>query len=416
MKQENPIENRIKELIYILNEASRQYYSSDDESFLTDKEYDEYLEELSKLENDSGIYFPDSPTINVGHKEDDKVKHYSPILSLRDTKNIDEMLYFLGDKDGILSWKIDGVSIVLHYENGKLKLALSRGDGHYGKDITKNVMLIDDVPKTIPVMDTLIIRGEGCISLKNFDLIKKTVEGEKYSNPRNLASGLINSTKTTNILLNSMHFIAHSPILLGKKAQHIETRCEQLGYLQGLGFNIVPHSRISNFQLKTEIEKYTNDIENFEFPVDGLVLILDDILYGETLGYTAKFPKHSIAFKWPDEIKHTTVTSVEWSVSNANLITPILLFKPISLEGTIVKRANLHNLKNFKKLGIGIGDLISVYKANKIIPVVLENFTRSNTEEYPKQCPICGTTTYIIKNDKTEKLYCGKWRCKDDNK
>lgn len=403
-------EARMADLIDILNDASSKYYTpnEDDEPTISDAQYDRYLSELIHLEAETGIKLKGSPTMKVGftEPEEGKIKHYAPILSLKDTKSVDELLHFLGEKEAILSWKLDGVSIVLYYSFGTLQQAVSRGDGHYGKDITKNVMLMRNVPMTIPIKNNVIVRGEGCMSIKDFEQIKKTREGEKYSNPRNMASGLVNATRTTNVLLRHLSFIAHSVILLEGKGRDISLRHKQLGYLKTLGFRVVPYTKVLNFELKAEIDRYTREVEDFEFPVDGLVLTLNDIQYGDSLGATAKFPKHSMAFKWPDETALTTVTGMKWSVSQTGLITPVVLFKPVALEGTEVKQANLHTLKIFEELGIGIGDTIEIFKANKIIPEVKENLTRSGTEEIPRICPICNSPTHILVTDKTRKLYC----------
>lgn len=403
-------EARMADLIDILNDAARKYYTphNDEESPISDAQYDRYLSELIHLEAETGIRLKGSPTMKVGftEPEEGKIKHYSPILSLKDTKSIDELLRFLGEKEGILSWKLDGVSIVLYYSFGTLQQAVSRGDGHYGKDITKNVILMKNVPMTIPIKNNVIIRGEGCMSLKDFDKIKKTKEGEKYSNPRNMVSGLVNTTRTTNVLLRHMSFIAHSVILIEGHGRDIATRYKQLGHLKSLGFKVVPHTKVLNFELVPEIDKYTREIDSFEFPVDGLVLALNDIRYGDSLGATAKFPKHSMAFKWPDISVTTTVTGMKWSVSTTGLITPVVIFEPVWLEGTEVKQANLHSLKIFEDLSIGIGDTIEIFKANKIIPQVRENLTRSRTELYPTYCPVCGRETTVVITDKTRKLYC----------
>ncbi len=402
-------ESRMADLIDILTDASSKYYTTkDQESGISDAQYDRYLSELQHLEEETGIILAGSPTIKVGfgEPEEGKIKHYAPVLSLKDTKSVDEMLYFLGEREGILSWKLDGISIVLHYSSGELRLAVSRGDGHYGKDITKNVILMRGVPTTIPTKEDVIVRGEGCLSLNEFDLLKRTREGEKYSNARSMASGLINGTKTTNTLLRHMNFVAHSAILLGGDGRALTTRHKQFGYLRKLGFNVVQHSRVFNYELKAEINRYTQQVQNFEFPVDGLVLTLNDIHYGDSLGSTAKFPKHSLAFKWPDEMALTTVTGMKWSISQTGLITPVVLFEPVKLEGTEVKQANLHTLKIFEELQIGIGDTIRIFKANKIIPVVDDNLTRSGTEKYPNQCPMCNDETFVMSGSKTRKLYC----------
>lgn len=410
-------EARMLELIPLLNEASSDYYTGAEESQMTDQQYDNLYTELANLEEKFSIRLTGSPTVNVGYKEPDeegRVAHYKPVLSLKDTKSIDDLLHFLGEEEGILSWKLDGISIVLYYANGKLQQALSRGDGHYGKDITRNVKMMRDVPERISVTTDVIIRGEGCMKLKDFDMIKQTKDGEQFKNPRNLAAGLINATKTPSTLLKQLSFVAHTAIFLGGKTRRLRTRFDQLEYINNLGFNVVPHFKVANFELKNQIDACTYDIQFFEYPVDGLVLTLNDIRLGEAKGFTAKFPKHSMAFKWPDETAETTVTGMKWSVSKTGLITPVVQLEPVFLDGTEVKQANLHSLKIFESLSIGIGDTVKIFKANKIIPEVEENLTRSKTEEYPKQCPVCGANTKVVETDKTLKLYCSRdvpWKC-----
>jgi len=409
-------EARMADLIDILYDARSKYYSGEEESPITDAQYDRYLVELANLEEETHTRLYESPTTKVGFEELEggRIKHYMSILSLKDTKNIDDLLYFLGEREGVLSWKLDGMSIVLYYLDGILQRAVSRGDGHYGKDITRNVILMRNVPKTINMKSMkgeVIIRGEGCLSINEFAHIKKTQEGERFSNPRNMAAGLINATKTSSTLLRHLSFVAHSVILLQGLPWHTTQRTEELAHLRDFGFNVVPYSKVLNFELKHLIEHYTNEVENFEFPVDGLVLTLNDIEYGSSLGATARFPKHSMAFKWPDISALTTVIGMKWSVSGTGLITPVVLFDPVQLEGTIVKQANLHSLRIFEGLGIGIGDSLDVFKANKIVPEVKENLTRSGTEKYPRKCPFCGEDTTVIDGDKTRKLYC--YNCAD---
>jgi len=398
---------RMQELVDELNEAARTYYSDSNEPPMTDATYDRLMRDLICLEEETGVILPDSPTSRVGYEVvGDKIQHYSKILSLKDTKSIDELQHFLGEMEALLSWKLDGVSIVLYYLNSNLIKAVSRGDGLYGKDITKNVLLMRNIPKTIDLKSLLIVRGEGCLSLSEFEQINRTKEGEKYSNARNLAAGLINGTKTTSILLRHMSFIAHSIVHIEGVGRKIQTRHEQFAYLESIGFKVVPFTKVVNYTLNKAINDYEKGVENFEFPTDGLVLALDDISYGESLGATMKHPKHSMAFKWEDISVITTVRGMKWSVSQTGLITPVVLLEPVQLEGTIVKQANLHTLKIFKGLDIGIGDTVSVHKANMIIPEVEENLTRSRTEEYPRQCPICGGETTVVTSEKTEKLYC----------
>ena len=407
ISRNDQIIEQMKEIIPHLQDAIKDYYAGADESIMSDHQYDELLNELIDLENESGIKLAGSPTVQVGYQytdEEGKYEHYKPVLSLKATKSVDEMFRFLGPKEGILSWKLDGVSIVLYYHNGQLYHALSRGDGHTGKDITKNVLQMQSVPKQIRSKGFTVIRGEGCLALDRFEQIKQTKEGERFTNPRNLASGLVNATRTSSVLLHQLTFIAHTAICLDRP---FKTRTLQLDYMERIGFQVVPHSRVLNFELKQEIEMYTLATEQFEYPVDGLVLSLNDIRYGESLGETAKWPKHSLAYKWPDETVLTKVRGMKWSVSRTGLITPVVLLEPVWLEGTTVKQANLHSLKIFENFQIGIGDTVKVYKANKIIPEVEENYTRSDTERYPRVCPVCSVRTTVVETEKTKKLYCG---------
>ncbi len=406
-------EERMIYLISVLNDARKAYYEGiNEESTISDAEYDKLFGELVYLETVTGEQLPNSPSVQVGFAPifEDKAQHIKPILSLKDTKSVDELLHFLGEKEGLLSWKLDGLSIVLYYNDGKLVQALTRGDGAIGKVITENAKCMQGVPKEINVKGRLVVRGEGCLSIKEFEMIKKTKQGERFSNPRNLAAGIINTTKAPSILLHHMHFIVHSLVLSDeldeRKVYGVSTRKGQLMFLSALGFDVVPYSNVLNFELQEEINHYTERVEDFDFPVDGLVLTLNDLAYAESLGQTARYPKHSMAFKWPDEHKLTRVQGMKWSVSQTGLITPVVIFEPIELEGTTVRQANLHNLKFFEDLSIGKGDTIEVYKANKIIPEVAENLTRSKTEEYPHICPNCGGPTTVVTTERTRKLYC----------
>lgn len=405
----NEKKTRLVYLSALLSDACRAYYSdTDEEPIMSDKEYDKLIAELILLEAENGDSLPWSPTHSVGFTPQSacKMQHIRPVLSLKDTKSVDELLHFLGENEGMLSWKLDGLSIVLYYKDGKLINALTRGDGETGRVIFENAKQMRYVPLEIPIKGELVVRGEGCLALKDFELIKKTKQGERFSNPRNLAAGIINTTKAPSTLLHYMAFIAHSIIFSNGDANDLETKTAQLAYLSFFGFKVVPNSKVLNFELKREIERYTKEVSGFPYPVDGLVLALDNIAYGESLGCTAKFPRHSLAFKWPDEHKFSKVTGMKWSVSQTGLITPVVIFEPIELEGTTVKQANLHNLKFFEDLGIGRGDLLKIYKANKIIPEVEENMTRSKTEEYPRVCPVCGGPTHVVETERTRKLYC----------
>lgn len=404
-----PNKERMLELITLLNDACQYYYdASDIEPLMTDAEYDRTLAELTRLEEETGYVLSNSPNASVGFPDssDGIVRHIIPILSLKDTKSTDDISTFLGDRDGVLSWKLDGMSVVLRYEFGKLQQALSRGDGKYGKDITKNVVMMRDVPLRIDIMNPVIIRGEGCISNVDFMKIKKMPGGGDYSNPRNMIAGLLNSTRTTNPFLKYGSFIVHTAMALSGTGCDLPTRADQLLCLKNLGFKVVKHIRVNSKSLMHEINKFSEQANSFEYPVDGLVVSLNDVKYGESLGSTAKFPRHSMALKWPDEQVLTKVTGMKWSVSRTGLITPVVTFTPVELEGTTVKQANLHSLRFFKNLAIGVGDNIIVFKANKIVPEVAENLTMSNTAEIPLKCPVCGGKTYVIKTGQTEKLYC----------
>lgn len=403
---------RIKELIFELNDASKNYYE-DIQDPIPDILYDKKFIELVRLENETGTIFPDSPSNKVGSTPTNTTfyPHYKPVLSLKDTKSVDEMLYFLAEHEGVLSWKLDGISIILQYMDGVLINALTRGDGKIGKVIFKNVLNIPTIPKQLTSKVDLIVRGEGCVSLKEFDTIKKSKSGERYSNPRNLVAGIMHTNNATKDILRRVHFIAHSLIEVTGKAKSLKKRSEQLLYLKNLGFEVVDHTKVLNFQLIHEIEKYTKKVDTYSYPVDGLVLTLDDIEYGESLGSTLRFPRHSLAFKWPDISTITKVKGMKWSVSKTGLITPVVIFEPVELEGTTVQQANLHNLKMFEKLKIGKDDILKVYKANKVIPEVEENLSRTGTEEPPIFCPICNAKTEIVENERTKKLYCVNEEC-----
>ena len=403
------IESRMRILINMLKDASEAYYTGKYESPLSDLQYDAYFAELVELEVTAGYRLPDSPTMRVGYSEDDdKIKHYAPILSLKHTKSLDDLLYFLGEEEGLLSWKIDGISIVLYYDNGQLNKAVTRGDGMVGKDITKNALAMSNVLKKIDSKGTVIIRGEGCISYSEFNKLRDSKPDNKiYKNPRNLAAGLLN-TREPSSLLRYLSFIAHSAILLDIPENNIKYDIKEdiLSYLDLLGFHVVPYVKVYNYTLKHELDGFTNYAERFDYPVDGLVLTMNDIGYGRSLGSTSRYPRDTMAFKWEDICVKTKVRSVKWSVSRNGLITPIVSFDPVELDGTTVRQANLHSLKIFENLQLGRGDIIEVYKANKIVPEVKENYTRSDMETYPKYCPICDHPTGVVESLKTRKLIC----------
>jgi len=401
------IDARMQKLVLFLNDAAKSYYNGIGESTLTDKQYDLYLLELKELEEAAGYHLEDSPTNRIGFEESgDKIKHPFPILSLKDTKNIADLLYFLGEEEGLLSWKLDGVSIVLYYRYGVLTHAVSRGDGMYGRDITENVLLMSAVPQTISLQNDLIVRGEGCMAIDDFETLKQTPEGERYRNPRNLAAGLINSISAKPVVIGRLTFVAHSVMMINGYGRNLKTKDEQLRYLEDLGFEVVPYVKVANYFLTQEIEHFTYELPTYEYPVDGLVLTMNSIDHGLSLGKTLRYPRDTMAFKWEDASKLTKVKGMKWSVSPTGLITPVVIVEPTEMEGTTVKQANLHSLKCFEDLQIGIGDTLEIYKANKIIPEVKENLTRSGTEPYPQVCPVCGHETQVVITNKTRKLYC----------
>ena len=404
----NQQKDRMSYLVKTLNDACQHYYDDTEQNLtMTDSKYDELIHELINLEEKTRKQLPNTPTLRVGYATSgsDKIKHCCPILSLKDTKSIDELLHFLNQHSGIISWKLDGISIVLHYRDGKLVNAATRGDGETGQNITNNAIKMRDIPLQIASHGDLFVRGEGCLAIKEFEKIHQTKLGEKYANPRSAAAGIINTLTAPSILLKHMSFVAYSIVSIDSSIK-MECYDEQLSYLKSLGFNVVYHQKVLNFELKHTISEFTNNVQNYEYPVDGLVLRLNSLKYGSSLGATAKHNKHSLAFKWPDEKKLSKVVGMRWSVSGTGLITPVVLIEPISLEGTIVKQANLHNLKFFEQLSIGKGDILNVYKANKIVPEIDDNLTRSGTEAYPTTCPVCGSETVVFNNGKTKKLYC----------
>ena len=403
---------RMRELITTLNQATKFYEMGAEK--MPDKKWDKLFAELMVLEMETGIQLPNSPTANVGVSNESYLfNHQYPILSLKSTKNEEDLINFLKDKEGVLSWKLDGISVILYYEKGHLVNAATRGDGLYGKDIFEKAKMLQGVPKRLNQKIDCIIRGEAVCRLDTFEQIRNTKQGERYSNPRSLVAGLLNPTsKVHNTLLKHIWFIAHTPIELDvEEVGRAKTLMDSLRYLQDLGFviDVLDAATVEQSSIKFAIAVTNSIVDGCPFPVDGLVLSYNDLDYGASLGVTNHHPKHSIAFKWPDVSKTSIVTGMKWSVSRTGLITPVVQFEPIELEGTMVSQANLHSLKIFEDLMIGKGDIIEVYKANKIIPEVKENLTRSGKEKHPKKCPECDNKTHVHKTDKTRKLYC--YRC-----
>ncbi len=408
----------MEELVAQLNKAARVYYQESNE-IMSNQEYDKLYDELEALEKELGITLSNSPTVNVGYeivsglpKED----HPKPMLSLDKTKSVDDLKSWLGDKEGILSWKLDGLTIVLTYEDGKLSKAVTRGDGVTGEVITNNAKVFDNIPLNIPAKETVVIRGEAVISYDDFEEINKNIgdADAKYKNPRNLCSGTVRQLNNEITAQRHVKFYAFSLAEGGSldgTGAAFEYRMQQLSWMAQQGFETVEYIKVTADTIEEAIKDFEKKIEAFPLPSDGLVLIYDDIEYGKALGTTAKFPRDSIAFKWKDEIRETALKEVIWNVSRTGLINPIAVFEPVELEGTTVSRASVHNLSIVRSLALGEGDIIKVYKANMIIPQIAENTTKSGTIAPPDKCPVCGADTEIHDDNGVETLHCPNPQC-----
>lgn len=404
---------RIKELISILNEAGKAYYQESRE-IMSNLEYDALYDELVVLEKETGVVYGNSPTINVGYEllsELPKEAHESPMLSLDKTKEPEALRSWLEGREGILSWKLDGLTIVLTYREGKLYKAVTRGNGEIGEVITNNARTFKNVPASIPFMGELVIRGEAVIKYTDFEKINASIEDvdAKYKNPRNLCSGSVRQLNNEITAKRNVNFFAFH--LVSAQGRESITVAEDFMWLQSLGFDVVEHKRVNPDNIVDTIGWFSQQIQSMDIPSDGLVLTYDDIIYGRSLGRTAKFPRHSIAFKWADELANTHLLEVEWSPSRTGLINPVAIFEPVELEGTTVSRASLHNISILEGLELGIGDEISVYKANMIIPQVAENFTKSGNLSYPSHCPACGGETEVRDANGVKALYCTNKLC-----
>lgn len=418
--------DRMKELIIILQEASKAYYAEDRE-IMSNFEYDKLYDELVKLEEETGTTLAGSPTISVGFEAVDelpKETHESPMLSLGKTKDREELKEWLKDKDGLLSWKLDGLTIVLTYENGKLLKAVTRGNGEVGEVVTNNAKTFVNLPLSIPFQGKLILRGEAVITYEDFKKINDAIEDveSKYKNPRNLCSGSVRQLNNEVTKDRRVRFFAFSLV----KAEENETseketnntteflfhtREEEMDFLKKQGFEVVEYQKVCAGNILEAISYFEEKIAGYDVPSDGLVLAFDDIAYGKSLGRTAKFPRDSIAFKWADEMKETKLLEIEWSPSRTGLINPVAIFEPVELEGTTVSRASVHNISIVKNLKLGIGDTITVYKANMIIPQIAENLTRSDSLEIPQHCPACAGKTEIKQVNEVQSLYCTNPDC-----
>ena len=404
---------RMSELIEQLNKASMHYYQYV-EPILTDFEYDKLYDELVALENETGTILSSSPTQNVGYEvitNLKKVRHEKRMLSLDKTKDVEKLKSFIGDKEGVLSWKLDGLTIVIRYDKGVLAQAVTRGNGDVGEDITHNAKFFKNLPVRIPFEDELIIRGEGVISYSEFERINETLDDEdKYKNPRNLCSGTVRQLNSKIAADRKVMFYAFA-LVSAKNREEGKLRTDEFDWLDSLGFDVVEHVKVTADTMEKTVRDFEGRIEQNDFASDGLVLSFNDIAYGKSLGETAKFPKDSIAFKWMDEAAETTLREIEWSTSRTGLINPVAVFDTVELEGTSVNRASVHNVSILEELKLGIGDKIKVYKANMIIPQIQENITKSGSAEIPKHCPVCGGETEIRTIKEGKSLYCTNPNC-----
>lgn len=401
----------MEEKVAFLNRAAEAYYQRDEE-IISNLEYDRLYDQLQALEKETGIVLSGSPTVRVGYEVVSglpKERHPSPMLSLDKTKDVTALKDWLGDKAGLLSWKLDGLTIVMSYEGGKLTKAVTRGDGITGEVITNNARVFENIPLTIPEKGPVTVRGEAVISYLDFEKINETIgdADARYKNPRNLCSGTVRQLNNEITAGRHVKFYAFS-LAEGKDAQF---RHQQFQWMKEQGFETVEYVKVNADTVEEAVNGFQERIGAFPLPSDGLVLTFDDIEYGRSLGATAKFPRDSIAFKWKDEMRETTLREILWNVSRTGLINPIAIFEPVELEGTTVSRASVHNLSIVKELALGEGDEIRVYKANMIIPQVAENLTRSGTAQPPDKCPVCGSDTVIEDDNGVETLHCPNPEC-----
>ncbi len=405
---------RMKELIPLLSEAAKAYYQESRE-IMSNFEYDRLYDELLKLEQETGTVFAGSPTQKVGYEilsELPKERHERPMLSLNKTKSVDELREWLGGQTGLLSWKMDGLTVVLTYEDGVLAKAVTRGNGEIGEVITPNARTFINIPTTIPYKGQLILRGEAVISYSDFEKLNDSIADvdAKYKNPRNLCSGSVRQLNSGITASRNVRFMAFA-LVRADGVDFKNSRKEQFLWLSRLGFETVEFVEVTAETLSGAVHGFAEKIEHYDIPSDGLVLLYDDIAYGQSLGRTAKFPRDSIAFKWADEIQETTLSYIEWSASRTGLINPVAVFEPVELEGTTVSRASVHNISIMEGLELGAGDRITVYKANMIIPQIADDLTRSGVRDIPKICPVCGGKTEIRSLNDVKSLYCTNPEC-----
>ena len=405
---------RMRELVELLNRARRAYEQENTE-IMSNYEYDQLYDELQGLEQELGTTLASSPTIHVGYEvlsELPKERHERPMLSLDKTKDVGRLREFLGDQKAVISWKLDGLTIVLTYRNGELEKAVTRGNGEVGEVITSNARVFRNLPLRIPFTGELVLRGEAVIGYKDFEKINDEIEDvdARYKNPRNLCSGSVRQLNSEITAQRNVRFYAFTLVRADGVDLH-NSRLYQMDWLSSQGFDVVEHHPVTAETIEGEVKWFADHIEKNDIPSDGLVLVYDDIAYGESLGTTAKFPRDSFAFKWADEIRETTLLEIEWSPSRTGLINPVAVFEPVELEGTTVSRASVHNISIMEELELGVGDRIQVYKANMIIPQIAENLTRSGVRDIPRTCPVCGGETRINMENETKTLVCTNPKC-----
>lgn len=408
---------RMRELVELLNKASESYYAKDEE-IMSNYEYDALYDELVSLEKSTGIVLSNSPTRNVGYEAVDflpKETHDKPMLSLAKTKSVDELSQWCGDKEALLSWKLDGLTVVITYENGELVKAVTRGNGEVGEVITANARTFTNIPLKISFKGKMVIRGEAVISYDDFEKINSEIENDedKYKNPRNLCSGSVRQLNSAVTAQRRVSLIVFSLVL--SEGREFATRSEEFAFLDSLGFETVERYLVSKETIFDCVKMFAGKVADYSIPSDGLVLCYDDIAYGKSLGRTAKFPRDAIAFKWQDETAETTLLDIEWSPSRTGLINPVAIFETVELEGTSVSRASVHNLSVLRELKLGIGDRIKVYKANMIIPQISENISKSGCLTIPSVCPCCGAPTVEKAVKEAVSLYCTNAQCPAKN-
>lgn len=405
---------RVKELVKILNEAGKAYYSESRE-IMSNLEYDRLYDELTSLEKETGIVLSESPTVNVGYTTANdlvKERHSTPMLSLDKTKDPQGLKSFLKDHSGVISWKLDGITVVLTYRNGSLFKAVTRGNGLVGEVITDNARVFENIPLSIPFKGELVLRGEALIRYSDFERINRTIVDDtaKYKNPRNLCAGSVRALNNEITAERCVNFIAFA-LISAEGIDFKNSEMNRFAWLADNGFDVVEHYLVRADDIDEMIRTFKEAIRTSDLPSDGLVLIYDDIEYGLSLGSTAKFPRNGIAFKWADEQAVTTLREIEWNASRTGLINPVAVFDGVELEGTSVQRASVHNISIMEQLCLGIGDEITVYKANMIIPQISGNLTKSGNMEIPDECPSCGKKTVIKNENGVKTLHCENPDC-----